>query len=143
LVSACQGSSAAKIRGRRRFRLAELGTDRIAKLYFGLTGKSERNLINALEASSRQVAVVNDLSSYKYLPLREGDISLYRGSGSGVTSILLATAEEASLDCIERLEHEYALKAELDGDWTVRPIGLARHNDRLALVQDPGGVPLD
>jgi serine/threonine protein kinase len=96
------------------------------------------------EASSWQVAVVNDLSSYAYLPLREGDISLYRGSGSGVASILLAAAEETSLGSVERLEHEYALKAELDGDWAARPVALAQHNGRMTLVlEDPGGTPLD
>src|SRR5580692_8977178 len=96
------------------------------------------------EASSWQVAAVNDLSSYAYLPLREGDISLYRGSGSGVASILLVAAEETSLGCVERLQHEYALKAELDGDWAARPVALTHHNGAMALVlEDPGGAPLD
>jgi hypothetical protein len=38
--------------------------------------------------------------------------------------ILLVAAEETSLGCIERLEHEYALKAELDADWAARPVAL-------------------
>src|SRR6202049_3934494 len=87
---------------------------------------------------------MNELSGYVFLPLREGDISLYRGSGNGLAPILLAAAEEGSLGCVERLEHEYALKAELDADWAARPIALTRHNDRMVLVlEDPGGAPLD
>src|SRR3979409_2000594 len=84
------------------------------------------------------------LSGYVFSSLREGDIALYRGSGNGLTPILLVAAEEISLDCVERLEHEYALKAELDADWAARPVALTRYNDRLTLVlEDPGGTPID
>jgi PAS domain S-box-containing protein len=87
---------------------------------------------------------VNDLLSYVFAPLREGDIALYRGSGNGLPPILLAAAEETSLGCVERLEHEYALKGELDADWAARPVALTQHNDRMALVlEDPGGAPAD
>jgi len=87
---------------------------------------------------------VQQLSRYTFSPLREGDITLYRGSGNGLAPILLAAAEETSLGCVERLEHEYALKAELDADWAARPVALTQHNDRMALVlEDPGGTPAD
>src|SRR5246127_2754942 len=87
---------------------------------------------------------MNDLSGYVFSSLREGDIGLYRGSGNGLTPILLVTAEDTSPGAVERLEHEYALKAELDADWAARPITLTHHNDRMMLVlEDPGGVPLD
>jgi PAS domain S-box-containing protein len=87
---------------------------------------------------------VKELSSYVFSPLREGDIGLCRGSGEGLTPILLVTAEETSLGCIERLEHEYALKGELDADWAARPVTLTDYNDRMTLVlEDPGGAPLD
>jgi serine/threonine protein kinase len=87
---------------------------------------------------------VNELSGYVFLPLREGDISLYRGSGNGLAPILLVAAEETSLGCVERLEHEYALTCELDADWAARPVALTRYNGRLTLVlEDPGGAPLD
>src|SRR5882672_6468676 len=87
---------------------------------------------------------MNELSSYVFSPLREGDIALYRGSGNGLAPILLVAAVETSLGCIERLEHEYALKTELDGDWAARPVGLTHYNDRMTLVlEDPGGVPVD
>jgi PAS domain S-box-containing protein len=87
---------------------------------------------------------VKELSSYVFSPLREGDISLYRGAGNGLAPILLAATEETSLGCVERLEHEYALKAELDADWAARPVALTRYNDGMALVlEDPGGAPID
>ena len=87
---------------------------------------------------------MNELLSYVLSPLREGEIALYRGSGNGLAPILLVAAEETSLGCIERLEHEYALKCELDADWAARPVALARHDDRMTLVlEDPGGAPLD
>src|SRR3984957_1098543 len=87
---------------------------------------------------------MNELLSYVFSPLREGDIALYRGSGTGLAPILLVAAEKTSLGCVERLEHEYALKAELDAGWSVRPVALTHHNDRMTLVlEDPGGAPLD
>jgi serine/threonine protein kinase len=87
---------------------------------------------------------VNELLSYVFSPLREGDTALYRGSGNGLPPILLVAAEETSLGCVARLEHEYALKGELDADWAARPVALTRYNDRLALMlEDPGGAPVD
>jgi serine/threonine protein kinase len=86
---------------------------------------------------------MNDLSGYVFSSLREGDIALYRGSGNGLTPILLVAAEETSPGC-ERLEHEYALKSELDAEWAARPVALTRDNGRTTLVlEDPGGTPLD
>jgi PAS domain S-box-containing protein len=87
---------------------------------------------------------VNELLGYVLSPLREGDIALYRGSGDGLAPILLAAAEETSLGCVERLEHEYALKTELDAAWAARPVALTHYNDCLTLVlEDPGGAPVD
>jgi hypothetical protein len=57
---------------------------------------------------------MKEFSRYVFSPLREGDIALYRGSGDGLAPILIVVAEETSLGCVERLEHEYALKAELE-----------------------------
>src|ERR1700742_2132138 len=97
-----------------------------------------------LEQSSWQEALVNELSSYAFSPLREGDFALYRGFGSGLAPILLVAAEETSLGSVERLEHEYALKSELDADWAARPVALTHHNGRMTLVlEDPGGTPVD
>jgi PAS domain S-box-containing protein len=87
---------------------------------------------------------LNELSDYVFSSLREGDIALHRGSGNGLTPILLVAAEETSPGSVERLEHEYALKSELDADWAARPVALTHHNGRMTLVlEDPGGEPLD
>src|SRR5882724_8331427 len=87
---------------------------------------------------------MNELSGYAFSSLREGAIARYRGSGNGLTPILLVAAEESSLGCVARLEHEYALKSELDADWAARPIALTHDNGRMTLVlEDPGGEPLD
>ena len=87
---------------------------------------------------------MDELLGYVFSPLRKGDIELYRGSGNGLEPILLVAAEETSPGSVGRLEHEYALKAELDADWAARPVALTRYNDRMTLVlEDPGGTPLD
>ena len=87
---------------------------------------------------------MNELSGYVFSSLREGDIALYRGSGNGLTPILIVAAEETSPVCVERLEHEYALKSELDANWAARPVALTHDNGRMTLVlEDPGGTPLD
>jgi PAS domain S-box-containing protein len=87
---------------------------------------------------------LNELSGYIFSSLREGDIALYRGSGNGLTPILLVAAEETSPGCVERLEHEYSLQSELDADWAARPVALTHDNGRMTLVlEDPGGTPLD
>jgi hypothetical protein len=85
--------------------------------------------------------LVTEFSHYVFSPQREGDIALHRGSGNGLAPILLAAAEETSLDCVARLEHEYALKGEFDADWAARPIALTHYNNRLTLMlEDPGGA---
>src|SRR5580692_9077498 len=85
-----------------------------------------------------------ELSRYLLSPLWEGDFTLYRGSGSGLAPILVVVADESSLGCVERFEHEYALKCELEADWAARPVAMTHHNGALALVlEDPGGVPVD
>ena len=87
---------------------------------------------------------MRDLSSYAFSPLRAGELTLSRGSGKELPPILLVTAESASLACHNRLEHEYALGAQLDPAWAAHPIELSRHRNRLALVlEDPGGAALD
>src|SRR5260370_29183233 len=94
--------------------------------------------------SSCQEALVNEFSSYAFSARQEGDIALVRGSGIGLAAILLVAAEERSPGCVERLEHEYALKSELDADWAARPVALTHDNGRMTLVlEDPGGTPLD
>jgi PAS domain S-box-containing protein len=87
---------------------------------------------------------VKKLLDYAFSPLREGDITLYRGASNGMSPILLAAAEDTPPGSVERLEHEYALKGEIDADWAARPVTLTRYKDRVTLVlEDPGGAPLD
>src|SRR5271168_5134186 len=87
---------------------------------------------------------MRDHPDYSFSPLRDSDLTLQRGSGSGMAPVLLLTAENTSLACLKRLEHEYALRADLDGAWAAHPIELSRHRNRLALLlEDPGGVILD
>jgi predicted ATPase/signal transduction histidine kinase len=87
---------------------------------------------------------VSDLSSYAFSALRDGDLTLYRGSGQELPPILLATAENASPACLNRLEREYTLRADLDVAWAAQPIELSRHRNRSALVlEDPGGAVLN
>src|SRR5271170_3972413 len=87
---------------------------------------------------------MRDYSNYAFSSLRDGDLTLQRGSSGGVAPVLILTAENTSLACLKRLEHEYALRGDLDAAWAAHPIELSRHRDRLALLlEDPGGVILD
>ena len=89
---------------------------------------------------------MTELSAYALSPLREGQFTLYRGLGDGLASILLiaAAGEYPSPGSLQRLEHEFALRTDLDGDWAARPIELLRREGRLMLVlADPGGEPLE
>ena len=53
-------------------------------------------------------------------------------------------AEYPSRSSLDRLQHEYDLKEELDAAWAVRPLQLVRESARTILVlQDPGGAPLE
>ncbi|MBV8331068.1 MAG: hypothetical protein JOZ61_11465, partial [Verrucomicrobia bacterium] len=55
--------------------------------------------------------------------------------------VLAPALEQPELGTLQRLEHEYSLRDELDPEWAVRPIELSYHWDRPVLVlEDPGGV---
>jgi serine/threonine protein kinase len=65
------------------------------------------------------------------------------GSRRYVLAVTLA-AEHPTRASLDRLEHEYGLKDELDGSWAVRPLALHRQGGRLMLVlEDFGGEPLE
>jgi PAS domain S-box-containing protein len=86
------------------------------------------------------------LSSYEFSTLREGEFAVCRGSSDDLPPILLVTpvAEHPSPKALKRLEHEYALRAQLDRGWAARPLALTHRHNRPALVlEDPGGEPLD
>jgi PAS domain S-box-containing protein len=89
---------------------------------------------------------VRDLSNYDLSQLRGGDLPLHRGTCDGESPILVVApqGQDASNQAAARLEHEYALRAELGGGWAARPSALTRHNGRAVLVlEDPGGEPLE
>jgi serine/threonine protein kinase len=92
-----------------------------------------------------------DLLHCTFEPLHEdGELILYRAVQASpadgvVPSVLVVgpAGEYVSPATLARLEHEYALAAELDPRWAVRPLGLERYRGRPVLVlEDPGGEPL-
>ena len=93
-----------------------------------------------------------DLVNYVLSPLHEdGELILYRAAhttpaAEGAPGVLVVgpAGEYVSPATLARLEHEYALAAELDPRWAVRPVGLERYRGRTVLIlEDPGGEPLD
>jgi PAS domain S-box-containing protein len=81
---------------------------------------------------------------------RDGEFLLRRGrrrdATSSAPSVLEVTpaTEHVAPETLRRLEHEYALRADLDSAWAVRPLELSRRDGRPVLVlEDPGGGPLD
>jgi len=91
---------------------------------------------------------MTELAGYVLETLRkDGEFILYRGQQRGNPSpvlVLTPIAEQPAPASLKRLEHEYALAAELDAAWAVRPLALTRHEGRTMLVlRDPGGEPLD
>jgi serine/threonine protein kinase len=90
-----------------------------------------------------------ELSGYVFETLREDEeFAIYRGrrDDGELPTILSVTpvSEHPVPGILERLEHEYALRGELDSDWAARPLSLVRREGRSMLIlQDPGGQPLD
>ncbi|TDW37004.1 PAS domain S-box-containing protein [Rhizobium azibense] len=57
--------------------------------------------------------------------------------------VVLPALEHPTLSSLERFDHEFGLKDELDSPWAVRPLELVREGGRTMLVlEDPGGEPL-
>ncbi len=90
-----------------------------------------------------------DLSRYRFETLLEGEeFALFRGRSDDAelpTILSIAPVSEHPVAAIlERLEHQYSLREELDSDWAARPLTLVRREGRpLLILQDPGGEPLD
>jgi PAS domain S-box-containing protein len=58
--------------------------------------------------------------------------------------VVLPVAERPTPQSVERLEHEYGLKDDLDGAWSAKPLEIVHEGDRTILVlDDPGGESLD
>src|ERR1700726_4329789 len=68
----------------------------------------------------------------------------WRGDGDGTAVLaVLSASEHPTPGFVDRLAHEYALKDELDGRSTARPLALVREHGRtMLLLEDPGGEPL-
>jgi serine/threonine protein kinase len=90
-----------------------------------------------------------ELFGYKAVPLREDhELILYRGHSKEITApsvLLLATVSpRPALETVEKLQHEYSFRNELDTTWAVRPMTLSQYNEQSVLVfEDPGGEPLN
>src|SRR5712671_608464 len=87
-----------------------------------------------------------DLTGYDLETLRDsGEFVLFRARKLGnPVPVLVLVAERPASASLKRLEHEYALAADLDPKWAARPLALARHNGNAALVlDDSGNEPLD
>jgi PAS domain S-box-containing protein len=73
---------------------------------------------------------------------QDGELALYRridDSGSAVL-VLAPLSASSPPSALKRLEHEYALRAELAPGWAVRPRALVREAGALRLLlDDPGG----
>src|SRR3982075_882737 len=90
-----------------------------------------------------------ELSRYVFETLRQDEeFALCRGrknDGELPTILLVAPVSEHPVPTIlERLEHEYSLRDELDSDWAARPLTLVRREGgQMFIVEDGGGEPLD
>src|SRR5271166_2304264 len=88
-------------------------------------------------------AVVELLRNELQTLREDGEFVLYRSRAKGGL-VLACVLEQPTIESLKRLEHEYALKADLETAWAARPVALSRQNDRVALLlEDPGGEPLD
>src|ERR1700692_746778 len=64
--------------------------------------------------------------------------------GSAPVLVVIPVQEHPPASIIQRLEHEYALRTELDPAWAVHPLELRNEGGRVLLVlEDPGGRTLD
>jgi PAS domain S-box-containing protein len=94
-------------------------------------------------------STVIELSQYAFETLREDEeFALRRGrrrDGALPAILLVAPVSEYPGPAIlERLEHEYSLREELDTDWAARPLNLVRREGRpMLILEDAGGEPLD
>src|ERR1700716_2420425 len=87
-----------------------------------------------------------DLAGYDLETLRDsGGFVLSRARKlRNAAPVLVVVAERRASESLKRLEHEYALAADLDPQWAARPLALARYNGNAALVLDgSGSEPLD
>src|ERR1700752_16202 len=93
-----------------------------------------------------------DLSGYALTTLhQDGDFALCRARATQSPSLYprsvlvsVLASDHPRPACVRMLESEFDLRTELDSGWAVRPLGLAQHRGRPALIlEDKQGEPLD
>ena len=93
-----------------------------------------------------------DLSLYQLETLhQDGEFILYRGertsigeTGPASLLALSAVAEHPAPETIQKIEHEFSLRDDLDPAWAIRPIGLTQKQSQIILLlEDSKGQPLD
>ena len=91
-----------------------------------------------------------ELVEHALEPLRKDEeFILYRGQhrsqkDAGPPSILLLApvSTRPAPETLEKLEHEYSFRSELDATWAVRPLALSLYDERTVLVlENLGGEP--
>lgn len=78
--------------------------------------------------------------------MREGPFTLSRGLGDGLAPILLVApaGDYPALESLQSLDHEFALRTELNADWAARPVELLRRGvQQMLVLEDHGGEPLE
>ena len=90
-----------------------------------------------------------ELSRYSLELIRDdGEFTLYRAHSKQLEppSVLLQThsSTRPSPETLEKIDHEFSLRSELDNKWALRPVEISSFKDKRALVlEDPGGTPLN
>src|SRR4029450_2426435 len=93
-----------------------------------------------------------DLSAYTLETLHQDrEFVLCRGRGTASPTpdppsilVTMPISEHPAPDRVRMLEHELALRAELDSRWAIRPLALAQYQGRAALIlEDQPAEPLE
>jgi serine/threonine protein kinase len=107
--------------------------------------------VGVVRIRAERRAVIVELSQYVLEPLRTDDafiLSRGRHPSRDATPpsvlVLAPASSRPAPESLERIRHEYSIRAALDAAWAVRPLALSLHNGQTMLVlENPGGEPLD
>src|SRR5262245_20040503 len=101
--------------------------------------------------SVAEEAAMIDLAAYARAPLYQeaaavldpGHPQTHTATHLPALLVVAPVGDHPAPASLQRLEHEYAIRAALDPAWAVRPLALTQHQGRPVLVlEDPGGEPL-
>src|SRR5262245_9930590 len=91
-----------------------------------------------------------ELSEGTLEPLRKNEeFILYRcgppDQAEGASVLLLAPAlKRPAPGTLQKIEHEYSFRKELDATWAVRPLAVSQYrSQRVLVLEDQGAEPLD